>query len=90
MNKQLSVRKGIAWMIATPFIIFLATGLITLGIIIALFGVHPMSLATFGYFFAPFIFIGVLLVEIIIYWITCAIISIVKSIRKRRRVALQN
>ena len=90
MKKQLTVRKGIALMIITPIAVLLVNAIITLGIIYACFGPESIGVAVFGYFFGPFIFLGLLLVEVIAYWIIYAIVSIVKRVRKRRRLALNN
>ena len=89
-KRELTVSKGIALMILAPIAVILADALITFGIVVLLFGAHPIALATYGVFCAPFIALGVLLVEVILYWIISAIISIIKSIRKHRHLALQN
>ena len=88
MKKQMTDRARIAWMIATPFIVFGGTLLITLTIVLAVFGSDFMSLAVFGMFSAPFIFLGVLLAEVVIYWIVMAIVGIVKAVKKHQRLAL--
>ena len=88
MNKQLTLKRGIASIILTATTIFLVTAFITFGIDALICGFNPIALGSYGVFYAPFIFIGVLLVEVIIYWIVCAIISIIKSIKKHRHSRL--
>lgn len=88
MNKQLTLIRVIASIILTATAIFLVTAFITFGIDVLICRFNPIALGSYGVFYAPFIFIGVLLVEVIIYWIVCAVISIIKSIRKHRHSRL--
>lgn len=74
------ILKGVGKTVLMCLAIFLGASLITLGIIIWMAHGGLLSISIFGYFFAPFIMLAVLIVGIILYWLTCLVIHIVKRI----------